>query len=103
MKKEDVERCGLVVDDDEVEGAEVLGDHNRILKVLMSPEVGNYEEATILISDIQPGKSTGMHTHDSDEIMYVASGHGYNECGGKKTISRMVLQYLHPLMLNTIS
>lgn len=84
MKKEEVENHGLVVDDDEIEGAEVAGDHNRILKVLLSPEVGNYEKATILISDIQPGKSTGMHTHEGDEIMYVASGHGYNECGGVK-------------------
>lgn len=84
MKKEDVKKHGLVIDDDEVEGAEVPGDHNRILKVLMSPEVGNYDEGTILLSDIQPGKSTGMHTHDADEIMYVASGYGYNECGGKK-------------------
>ena len=85
MKKEDVRKHGFVISDDEVDGAEVPGDHNRILKVLLSPEVGNYDDATILISDIQPGKNTGMHTHNADEIMYVASGYGHNECGGVKT------------------
>jgi len=52
----------------------------RFLKIIMSPEVNNYEEATILFSHIPPGSSTGMHTHTSDEIMYVI-GRGESQVG----------------------
>lgn len=45
--------------------------YTRCLKIIMSPEVSGYKEATILFSHIPPGSSTGVHTHGSDEIMYV--------------------------------
>lgn len=84
MKKKDVEKYGFVINSEVVSGGEVSGEHNKILKVLISPEVRNYKKDIILISDIPPGKSTGMHTHDADGIIYVASSTGYNECCGKK-------------------
>ncbi|MFW6176496.1 MAG: cupin domain-containing protein [Thermoplasmatota archaeon] len=84
MNKKNIGKFGFTISDNEVLGAEVEGEHNRLLKVFLSPEVGNYEDATVLISDIQPGKSTGMHTHESNEIMFVAEGQGYKVCGGKK-------------------
>jgi len=84
MEKEEIEKFGLVVDVDKLPGAKVLGENERLLKVVMSPQVGNYDSGTVLISDISPRKGTGMHTHDVDEIMYVASGKGVTICGGKE-------------------
>ena len=45
--------------------------NTRFLKVIMSPELNGYKEATVLFSHIPPGSGTGKHTHTSDEIMYV--------------------------------
>lgn len=84
MKKEEIEKFGLVVDVEKLPGEKVLGENERLLKVAMSPQVGNYDKATVLTSDISPRKGTGMHTHDVDEIMYVVSGEGIATCGGKE-------------------
>jgi len=84
MKKEEIEKFGLVVDVEKLSGSKVLGENERLLKVVMSPQVGNYDKATVLTSDISPRKGTGMHTHDVDEIMYVVSGEGITICGGKE-------------------
>jgi len=46
------------------------------VKVVLTPQLGNYDKATILLSFIPPGSSTGLHQHDSDEIIYVVSGEG---------------------------
>ena len=54
----------------------------RFLKIIMSPEVSGYNEATVLFSHIPPSSSTGMHTHTSDEIMYVV-GRGESQVGGE--------------------
>lgn len=67
-----------VFDGMEVPGAKVPAPNERVLKVLLSPEIGNTEKLTLLFSIISPGKTTGLHTHDVDEIMYVATGRG--EC-----------------------
>ncbi len=89
MKKEEIEKFGLVVDVEKLPGSKVLGVNERLLKAVMSPQVGNYDKGTVLISDISPRKGTGMHTHDVDEIMYVASGEGITICGGKEnTVGR---------------
>ena len=50
----------------------------------MSPEVNNYNEATVLFSHIPPGSSTGRHSHTSDEIMYVI-GRGEGQVGEEVT------------------
>lgn len=42
----------------------------------MSPELGNAEEHTGLISMIKPKYSTGLHEHNADEFMYVVTGYG---------------------------
>ena len=52
----------------------------RFLKIILSPEIGEYEKATVLFSHIPPGSTTGKHTHDSDEIMYVV-GRGVSSVG----------------------
>lgn len=83
MELDDVKRSGFVVNIEDVQGARVRGENERVLKVLMSPEVGNYEEGTILTSHIESGKHTGEHTHESNEIMYVVEGEGKSVCGGK--------------------
>lgn len=49
----------------------------RFLKMILSPEVGDYKDATVLFSHIPPGSATGKHTHTSDEIMHVT---GRGEC-----------------------
>jgi mannose-6-phosphate isomerase-like protein (cupin superfamily) len=54
--------------------------NERFLKMIMSPEIGNYQGASFLFSHIPPGSSTGTHTHTSDEIMYVI-GRGESRVG----------------------
>ena len=59
-----------------VPGVKAPQPNERILKVLMSPELGNAKDLTILVSIIPSGSTTGLHTHEGDEYMYVASGRG---------------------------
>jgi len=56
----------------------------RFLKIIMSPEVNGYKEATVLFSHIPPGSSSGRHSHTSDEIMYIATGRGESVVGTEK-------------------
>ncbi|MFC2052664.1 cupin domain-containing protein [Chloroflexota bacterium] len=58
--------------------------NTRFLKVIISPEVNGYKEATVLFSHIPPGSGTGKHTHTSDEIMYVV-GRGESLVGEEIT------------------
>ena len=69
----------------EVPGAKVPPPTERTLKVIMSPELGNAENVTVLISLIPPGGTTGLHTHDVDEYMYVASGRGLHVTDREET------------------
>ena len=57
----------------------------RFLKIIMSPEVNSYNEATVLFSHIPPGSSTGRHSHTGDEIIYISSGRGEGQVGEKVT------------------
>lgn len=66
----------MVINIPKAKGVEVPEPHNRVLKTLMSPELGNAEEHTVLISIIKPSYSTGLHEHNADEFMYVATGYG---------------------------
>jgi mannose-6-phosphate isomerase-like protein (cupin superfamily) len=65
----------MVISIPEIPGVEIPEPNNRIIKTLMSPELNNCDH-TVLISLIKPGNSTGIHTHKSDEYMYVATGRG---------------------------
>ena len=50
----------------------------RFLKLIACPETTGYEKATVLLSHIPPGSTSGLHTHtDCDEIMYCV---GRGEC-----------------------
>ena len=55
----------------------------RFLKLISCPETTGYDKATVLFSHIPPQSSTGIHTHDSDEIMYFV-GRGEGTVGGEK-------------------
>ena len=66
-----------------VNGVKVPPPHERILKIMLSPEIGNIDKCTVLFSIINPGNGTGSHTHSSDEIMYVASGRGNGKVGNE--------------------
>lgn len=57
--------------------------NDRFLKIILSPEIGGYKEATVLFSHIPPGSTTGRHTHTSDEIMYV-TGRGASIVGSQE-------------------
>jgi len=59
--------------------------NERVLKVLASPEVIGIGNLTLLVSLISPHSSTGLHTHDVDEFMYIASGRGESYCGGERS------------------
>ena len=66
----------VVIDIKELPGVKVPPPNARELKVALDPTIGNYDKATMLVSTIEPESSTGLHTHTSDEIMYVAKGEG---------------------------
>lgn len=56
----------------------------RFLKMIYSPEVNDYKNATVLFSYIPPGSTSGIHAHpDSDEIMYFL-GRGEATLGDEK-------------------
>lgn len=67
-----------------VSGFKVPSPHERVLKVIVSPELGGSEDLTVLLSIIRPNNTTGMHTHDSTEIMYVVNGRGIAIVGDEK-------------------
>ena len=48
----------------------------RVITMIMSPEVTGTQELTLLTSIIPPGSSTGLHKHNGDEFMYVVTGRG---------------------------
>lgn len=66
----------VVINTKELPGVKVPPPNARELKVALDPTVGNYDKATILVSTIEPESSTGLHTHISDEIMYMVKGEG---------------------------
>lgn len=74
-----------VLDGMNVPGVKVPTPNERILKVLLSPELGNTDKLTLLFSIISPGNTTGLHTHEVDEIMYVAVGRGECIVGEEKS------------------
>lgn len=66
----------VVINPKNIPGVLVPPPFSRELKVVLDPEVGNYDKATILLSYIEPKSSTGLHEHSSDEIMYIIRGEG---------------------------
>ncbi len=74
---------GFVIDCMSIPGAKVPAPNERVLKIIMSPELENHKEITLLLSIISPHGMTGLHTHESDEIMYVATGEGESAMEGK--------------------
>lgn len=66
----------VVINPKNIPGVIVPPPFSRELKVVLDPQVGNYDKATILLSYIEPKNSTGLHKHGSDEIMYVVKGEG---------------------------
>jgi mannose-6-phosphate isomerase-like protein (cupin superfamily) len=73
-----------IIEGMKVTGIKVPSPHERLLKILLSPELGNTDEFTVLFSIISPGNFTGLHTHNSDEVMYVATGRGEGVVGEEK-------------------
>jgi len=65
-------------------GIKVPPPNERILKVILSPEVTGTKNLTLLISIVSPHSTTGLHTHESDEIMYVVTGNGQSTMGDDK-------------------
>ncbi|MCS7099181.1 MAG: cupin domain-containing protein [Sulfolobales archaeon] len=51
--------------------------HERSLRVVLDPRLGSYDKATVLWVTIDPGSSTGLHQHVSDEVIFVVSGRGH--------------------------
>lgn len=60
----------------DIPGFKVPSPNERVLKVVSSPELGSAEDMMLLLSIISPGNTTGLHTHESTETMYVVSGRG---------------------------
>ncbi len=68
----------------EVKGFTVPPPYERTLKMLFSPELSNTDKVTVLAALIPPGRSTDLHIHDGDEVIYVASGRGVFILGDKE-------------------
>jgi len=68
-----------------VPGVKVPAPNERVLKILMSPEVTNTPRLTILVSIISPHSTTGLHTHEVDEFMYIVTGRGESTVAGEKS------------------
>ncbi len=69
-----------------VPGVKVPPPCERVLKVVVSPEVTGAKDVTILFSIISPGSTTGLHRHDgSEEYMYIVTGRGTFTVGGETT------------------
>jgi len=85
-----------VINAKEITGYLVPKPAERELKVVLTPQLGNYDKATILLSLIPPKSSTGLHQHDSDEIMYVVNGEGeaVEIVEGKKIIAKVKPGYV---------
>ena len=60
----------------EIPGTKASPPYERLLTVIMSPEVTDTKQLTLLTSIIPPGSTTGPHKHEVDEFMYVATGRG---------------------------
>jgi mannose-6-phosphate isomerase-like protein (cupin superfamily) len=65
-----------------VPGFKVPPPNERVLKVVLSPEVAGPGNFTLLVAIIYPYSTTGLHAHEGDEVMYVASGSGESIIGG---------------------
>ncbi len=68
--------AGFVCDGGEFPSVKVDPPNTRSMKMIMSPEVNSYNEATVFLAYIPPGSSTGRHTHPGDEIIYIVGGRG---------------------------
>ena len=69
----------------DVKGVRVPKPYERVLKIIMSPETTGTEELTLLVSIIPPNSTTGNHTHEGCEIMYIANGRGEFVLEGRRT------------------
>jgi mannose-6-phosphate isomerase-like protein (cupin superfamily) len=49
---------------------------SRSIRVVLDPRLGSYDKATVTVVTIEPGGTTGLHQHTSDEVIYVVSGRG---------------------------
>jgi mannose-6-phosphate isomerase-like protein (cupin superfamily) len=56
----------------------------RFLKIVLSPQINGYKEASVVFAHIPPGSSAGIHTHETDEIMFVYSGRGEGIVGAER-------------------
>lgn len=68
-----------------VPGVKVPEPNERVLKILLSPELENTGDFTLLYSIISPKNSTGIHIHESDEIMCVITGRGTGIVQGEES------------------
>ncbi|MEM3863984.1 MAG: cupin domain-containing protein [Metallosphaera sp.] len=85
-----------VINAKEITGYLVPKPAERELKIVLAPQLVNYDKATILLSLIPPGSSTGLHQHGSDEIMYIVSGEGeaVEIINGKETVTKVKPGYV---------
>ncbi len=88
----------------EVAGVQVPPPNERNLKVLFAPELGNTDKFTMLFSILNPEGTTGAHTHDSDEVMYVAASRGEGKVGGERSeLSRDTVIFAPKLVEHSIT
>lgn len=69
----------------DVKGVRVPKPNERVLKIVMSPEITGTRELTLLASIIPSKSTTGSHIHDSDEVIYIAHGRGELIFKGERT------------------
>lgn len=66
----------MIINTNEIPEYRVPKPYERSLRIVLDPRLGNYDKATVLSVTIEPGSTTGLHQHVSDELIYVISGRG---------------------------
>lgn len=61
----------------EISGIEVPQPYQRIIKVLLAPDLNGIEEYSVSQAIIYPKSKTDNHIHDRKELIYIVSGKGY--------------------------
>lgn len=82
----------------EIEGFKAEPPHERVLKVLLSPDRGVTKNISLGMTLLPPNSSSSYHAHDEEEeIWYVISGRGKAIIGNKEfLIERDVALYIPP-------
>ena len=82
----------------EIKGFKAAPPHQRILKVLLSPDLQGTKNVAVGMTLLPPGSKSSSHVHDKEEELWVVlNGRGYATVGKEKiSIEKDVAIYIPP-------